>query len=184
MNVLVTGGAGYIGSVVTEELLNDGQQVVVYDDLREGHRAAVDPRATLVEADLINGELLRQTLANHRTEAVMHMAAYASVGESVAHPAKYYQNNFVGGLSLLDAMRDCGVKRLVFSSTCATYGEPATIPIDEGLPNDPTNSYGESKLAFERALKWYERAYGLRYASLRYFNAAGATERCGEMHDP
>jgi UDP-glucose 4-epimerase len=114
----------------------------------------------------------------------MHMAAYALVGESVTYPAKYYQNNLVGGLSLLAAMRDCGVKRLVFSSTCAIYGEPETLPISETALNRPTNPYGESKLAFERALPWYERAYGLRYASLRYFNAAGATERCGEWHDP
>src|SRR5437667_8788594 len=114
----------------------------------------------------------------------MHMAAFALVGESVTHPAKYYQNNLVAGLSLLDAMRECGVKRLVFSSTCATYGEPATLPISETAPNNPTNPYGETKLAFERALACYERAYGLRYASLRYFNAAGASARCGEVHKP
>jgi len=133
---------------------------------------------------LLDGETLRGVLREQAIEAVMHMAAFALVGESVTHPAKYYQNNLVGGLSLLNAMRECGVKRLVFSSTCATYGEPATAPIDESLPNNPTNPYGESKLAFERALPWFDGAYGLRYASLRYFNAAGATERCGEMHDP
>lgn len=114
----------------------------------------------------------------------MHMAAYALVGESVTHPAKYYQNNLVAGLSLLDAMRACEVKRLVFSSTCATYGEPDELPITESAGNHPTNPYGESKLAFERALPWYEGAYGLHYVSLRYFNAAGASQRCGEWHNP
>src|SRR5438270_973446 len=184
MRILVTGGAGYIGSVVTEELINAGHQTVVYDNLSYGHSEAVHPSAAFVKGDLLDGETLRGALREHAIEAVMHMAAFALVGESVTHPAKYYQNNLVGGLSLLNAMRECGVKRLVFSSTCATYGEPARVPIDESLPNNPTNPYGESKLAFERALKWFDGAYGLRYASLRYFNAAGATERCGEMHDP
>ncbi len=184
MRILVTGGAGYIGSVVTEELINAGHQAVVYDNLSYGHREAVHPSAAFVKGDLLDTETLQGVLREHAIEAVMHTAAFALVGESVTHPAKYYQNNLVGGLSLLNAMRECGVKRLVFSSTCATYGEPAKVPIDESLPNNPTNPYGESKLAFERALKWFEGAYGLRYASLRYFNAAGATERCGEMHDP
>src|SRR3989442_11308750 len=184
MRILVTGGAGYIGSVVTEELTDAGHQTIVYDNLSYGHREAVHPSAAFVKGDLLDGETLRGVLRENAIEAVMHMAAFALVGESVTHPAKYYQNNLVGGLSLLNAMRECGVKRLVFSSTCATYGEPAKVPIDESLPNHPTNPYGESKLAFERSLKWFEGAYGLRYASLRYFNAAGATERCGEMHDP
>ena len=184
MKVLVTGGAGYIGSVVTEELINAGHQAIVYDNLSYGHREAVHPLAAFVKADLLDSETLRGVLREQAIEAVMHMAAFALVGESVTHPAKYYQNNLVGGLSLLNAMRESGVKRLVFSSTCATYGEPATVPIDESLPNNPTNPYGESKLAFERALPWFETAYGLRYSSLRYFNAAGATERYGEMHDP
>ena len=184
MKVLVTGGAGYIGSVVTEELIKAGHETVVYDNLSYGHRAAVQQPAEFVEGDLLDGEKLRGVLREHHIEAVMHMAAFALVGESVTNPAKYYQNNLVGGLSLLEAMKEGDVNRLVFSSTCATYGEPETIPIDEGFPNHPTNPYGESKLAFERALRWYEGAYGLRYASLRYFNAAGATERCGESHDP
>ena len=184
MRILVTGGAGYIGSVVTEELIGAGHEAVVYDNLVYGHREAVSPRAKFVQADLLDGEALRRALAEHSIEAVMHMAAYALVGESVLHPAKYYQNNLVAGLSLLDAMRDCDVKRLVFSSTCATYGEPETLPITENAANRPTNPYGESKLAFERALPWYERAYGLHYVSLRYFNAAGATDQCGEWHDP
>src|ERR1051325_317678 len=184
MRILVTGGAGYIGSVVTEELIKTGHEVVVYDNLVYGHRAAISPQAQFVEADLLDRPTLIRALSENSIEAVMHMAAYALVGESVTHPAKYYQNNLVAGLSLLEAMRDCGVQRLVFSSTCATYGEPETLPITENASNHPTNPYGESKLAFERALPWFERAYGLNYASLRYFNAAGATMRCGEWHDP
>ena len=184
MKILVTGGAGYIGSVVTEELIKAGHKVVVYDNLSYGHRAAVQSPAEFVAADLLDGETLCRVLREQAIEAVMHMAAYALVGESVTHPAKYYQNNLVAGLSLLNAMNECGVKRLVFSSTCATYGEPEKVPIKEAAPNRPTNPYGESKLAFERALRWYEAAYGLRYAALRYFNAAGATERCGEWHSP
>src|SRR6266404_9967377 len=184
MRIMVTGGAGYIGSVVTQELIKAGHEAVVYDNLSDGHRGAVHSPAEFVEADLLDGETLRTVLRTRAIEAVMHMAAYALVGESVRHPAKYYQNNLVAGLSLLNAMNECGVKRLVFSSTCATYGEPEEVPIKENSPNRPTNPYGESKLAFERALRWYEGAYGLRSASLRYFNAAGATERCGEWHGP
>lgn len=184
MRVLVTGGAGYIGSIVTEELVNDGHEVVVYDNLVKGHRQAVVSGATFVEGNLLDPAVLRQTLAEHRIEAVIHMAAYSLVGESCEQPAKYYQNNVVAGLVLLDTMRECDVSRIVFSSTAATYGEPLSQPIYETAPNSPTNPYGESKLAFERAMDWYERAYGLRYVSLRYFNAAGASEKCGEDHDP
>jgi UDP-glucose 4-epimerase len=184
MRVLVTGGAGYIGSVVTEELVRDGHEAVVYDSLYKGHREAVVPGAKLVVADLMDGETLRRTLKENGIEAVIHMAADSLVGESVQNPAKYYRNNVVAGLSLLDAMLETGVKRIVFSSTAATYGEPLKQPIEETDPNNPTNPYGESKLAFEHALKWYDTAYGLRSASLRYFNAAGATEHCGESHDP
>ena len=183
MNVLVTGGAGYIGSVVTEELLNDGHEVLVYDNLIKGHRGAVDRRAKFIQADLVDGDALHRALTDHRIEAVIHMAAYSLVGESVGEPAKYFENNVVAGLKLIDAMRDCGVTKLVFSSTAATYGEPEKQPIEETAPNRPTNPYGESKLAFERALHWYEHAYGLRYASLRYFNAAGASCQFGEHHD-
>jgi UDP-glucose 4-epimerase len=184
MRVLVTGGAGYIGSVVTEELVRDGHLAVVYDSLYKGHREAVVPGAKLVQADLMEGETLRRTLRENGIEAVIHMAADSLVGESVQNPAKYYRNNVLAGLSLLDAMLEAGVKRIVFSSTAATYGEPLKQPIEETDPTNPTNPYGESKLAFERALKWYDVAYGLRYASLRYFNAAGATAHCGELHDP
>jgi UDP-glucose 4-epimerase len=184
MRVLVTGGAGYIGSVVTEELVRDGHLAVVYDSLYKGHREAVVPGAKLVQADLMDGETLRRTLGENGIEAVIHMAADSLVGESVQNPAKYYRNNVLAGLSLLDAMLEAGVKRIVFSSTAATYGEPSKQPIEETDPTNPTNPYGESKLAFERALKWYDVAYGLRYASLRYFNAAGATAHCGELHDP
>ena len=184
MRVLVTGGAGYIGSVVTEQLIADGSQVVVYDNLSKGHRDAVVPAAELVQGELSDSSTLKQTLHDRKIEAVIHMAAASLVGESVEHPNKYYQNNVIAGLVLLDAMLACDVKRLVFSSTAATYGEPEAQPIEETAPTNPTNTYGETKLGFEQALKWYDRAYALRYASLRYFNAAGATENCGEDHDP
>ena len=183
MKILVTGGAGYIGSVVTEELLNDGHEALVYDSLYKGHRAAVDPRAKFLQGDLMDTEVLRGALKENEIEAVIHMAADSLVGESVEAPAKYYRNNVVAGLSLLEAMRDCGVRKLVFSSTAATYGEPEKQPIEETDPTNPTNPYGETKLAFERALGWYEQAYGIRYTTLRYFNAAGATERFGEAHE-
>jgi UDP-glucose 4-epimerase len=184
MKVLVTGGAGYIGSVVTEELLNNGHEAVVYDSLYKGHRGAVDPRATFVNMGLQDDEGLWDALTDNQIEAVIHLAASSLVGESVEDPARYYHNNVIGSLRLLDAMSDCGVSKIVFSSTAATYGEPEKQPVTETDPTNPMNPYGETKLAFERALGWYEQAYGLRYASLRYFNAAGATERFGEWHDP
>jgi UDP-glucose 4-epimerase len=184
MRVLVTGGAGYIGSVVTEELLRDDHEAIVYDNLVKGHRAAIVGEAKFVEGDLLDTDTLRRALRDNNVEAVIHMAAYSLVGESVEQPAKYYYNNVTAGLALLDAMREENVKHIVFSSTAATYGEPEKQPIAETDPTNPTNPYGETKLAFEHALRWYDEAYGLRYASLRYFNAAGATEKCGEMHDP
>ena len=184
MRVLVTGGAGYIGSVVSEQLVNDGHEVVIYDNLSKGHRGAVVEGARFVQGDLLEADQLRQTLKYNRIDAVIHMAASSLVGESVQEPSKYYHNNVVAGLVLLDAMRECGITRIVFSSTAATYGEPAEQPIRETTPTNPTNTYGETKLTFEKAMNWYERAYGLRYASLRYFNAAGATEKRGEDHDP
>lgn len=184
MNVLVTGGAGYIGSVMVERLIARGHRAIVYDNLSQGHRQAVDPEAVLIEGDLHDQPKLIRAFAEHQVEAIIHMAANALVGESVTNPHKYYHNNLVGGVSLLGAMVEAGVKKIVFSSTCATYGAVERMPITEDTPQKPTNPYGESKLAFERALRWYDEAYQLRYASLRYFNAAGATERCGEDHDP
>src|SRR2546421_11696613 len=162
-----------------EELLNDGHETIFLDNLGKGHQTAVNPRAKFVQADLMDGDALRRALKDNQVEAVIHMAAYSLVGESVEQPAKYYENNVVAGLKLIDAMRECGVLKLVFSSTAATYGEPEKQPIAETDPTNPTNPYGESKLAFERALRWYENAYNLRYASLRYFNAAGASKHFG-----
>ena len=184
MRVLVTGGAGYIGSVVVEELLAQEHTPIVYDNLSKGHRQSVAPGAELVEGELVDQQRLERVLAKQEIEAVMHMAADSLVGESFQNPAKYYANNMVAGLSLLEAMRSARVSRMVFSSTAAVYGEPERQPIRESDATVPTNPYGETKLAFERALHWYEQAYGLRYVSLRYFNAAGATTRCGELHDP
>ncbi len=184
MRILVTGGAGYIGSVIVEKLVMAGHEAIVYDNLQKGHAAAVAEGARFIRADLAENATIRAALEGNAIEAVIHMAADSLVGESVMDPVKYYRNNIVAGLSLLEAMLLCGVKKLVFSSTAAVYGEPAKQPIEETDPVKPTNPYGETKLAFERALRWYEHAYGLRYVSLRYFNAAGATERCGEWHDP
>ena len=184
MRVLVTGGAGYIGSVVVEELLAQEHTPVVYDNLSKGHRQSVAPGAEFIQGELLDRPNLESVLAGHKIEAVMHMAADSLVGESFQNPAKYYANNVVAGLSLLEAMRSAHVSHIVFSSTAAVYGEPETQPIRESDPTLPTNPYGETKLAFERALHWCEQAYGLRHVSLRYFNAAGATPRCGELHDP
>jgi UDP-glucose 4-epimerase len=183
MRVLVTGGAGYIGSVISDQLATT-HDVVVYDNFSKGHRDAVTPAATMVEADLLDEHILRDTLKLHQIEAVVHMAASSLVGESMTNPERYYQNNVVASLRLLDAMRACGVKHLVFSSTAAVYGEPARQPITETDPTAPSNTYGETKLAVERALHWEAQAHGLRYAALRYFNAAGATEQRGERHNP
>ncbi len=184
MNVFVTGGAGYIGSVMTERLLAHGHRAIVFDSLELGHRQAVAPDAIFIQGFIQEKEKLVRAFREHQIEVVIHMAAYALVGESVKHPQKYFHNNFIGGLTLLDAMLEAEVKKIVFSSTCATYGMPEKMPITEDTPQAPVNPYGESKLAFERALKWYDEAYGLRYASMRYFNAAGASERYGEDHAP
>jgi UDP-glucose 4-epimerase len=184
MRVLITGGAGYIGSVLTDVLVERGDEVTVLDNLSRGHRDAVAPLATFVEADLTNHAVVLRTLIDRRIEAVIHMAGDALVGESMADPGKYYRTNLVAGLSLLEAMRDAGVKPVVFSSTCAVYGVPDKTPLDEGMPTRPINPYGESKLAFERALKWFHAVHGLKVVALRYFNAAGAGARSGERHDP
>jgi UDP-glucose 4-epimerase len=184
MRILVTGGAGYIGSVITEELVAGGHEVVVFDNLTKGHRDAVVEGAAFLQGDVLDGDALRRIFRERGVEAVVHLAADSLVGQSVTEPARYYRTNVVGGLSLLDAMRAESVNRLVFSSTAAVYGEPQKQPIEEDSPTSPTNPYGETKLAFERALGWHERAHGLRHVSLRYFNAAGASARCGERHDP
>ena len=184
MRVAVTGGAGYIGSVVVEVLLRARHDVLVLDNLSKGHRDAVVEPAAFRHIDLLDGAGVATLFREFNCEAVIHMAADSLVGESVVEPAKYYRNNMGAGLSLLNAMRDAGVTRLVFSSTAAVYGEPAKQPIEEDDPTQPTNPYGETKLAFERALCWYASAYGLGSISLRYFNAAGATSRNGERHLP
>lgn len=184
MRILVTGGAGYIGSVVTEQLLLAGHSVVVLDNLSQGHRAAVPAPVEFVQADLLDDGILFELLRTRKIEAVIHMAAYASVAESVAKPAHYHRNNVVGGIKLLEAMRAAEVKQIIFSSSAAVYGEPKQQPIEESAPTQPTNPYGATKLEFEKALKTEDELYGTRYVSLRYFNAAGATEKCGEVHDP
>ena len=184
MRILVTGGAGYIGSGMTDVLLQIGHHVTVYDNLSRGHRDAVPAEATFVEADLQNRAQLLAVLRDRRIEAVIHMAGDTLVGESMENPGKYYRTNVIVGLTLLEAMQEAGVRVIVFSSTCAVYGVPGKMPIDETAPTRPANPYGESKLTFERALGWYHAAHGFRVASLRYFNVAGATERFGERHDP
>lgn len=184
MNILVTGGAGYIGSVVTEELVEGGHKVIVYDSLSKGHRDAIVDGAEFIKGDLSNTDNLTGVLNRNEIEAVIHLAASSQVAESVKKPAEYYQNNVTAGLSLLDAMLTVGIKKIVFSSTAAVYGEPEKQPITETDPMNPTCPYGETKLVFENILKWYEQAHDLRYASLRYFNAAGASKKCGERHNP
>jgi UDP-glucose 4-epimerase len=182
VKILVTGGAGYIGSVCVEDLLNRGHDVTVFDNLTEGHRKAVDQRAKFVQGDLADKIGISQVIGAEQPAAVMHFAAKALVGESMQNPSKYFFNNVSCGLNLLDAMVEHGVKRFVFSSTCATYGIPEAIPIDELAPQKPVNPYGESKLIFEKILRWYDQIHGLVFAALRYFNAAGATEAFGEDH--
>ncbi len=182
MNVFVTGGAGYIGSVCVEELLNAGHRVTVFDNLSEGHRAAVDPRATFVTGDLSDRVALVSALQTAQSEAILHFAAHALVGESMVNPGKYFRNNVVGGLNLLDAAVAAKVRKFVFSSTCATYGLPEAVPMTETLPQRPVNPYGESKLMFEKMLSWYQQLHGLEFVAFRYFNAAGASGRFGEHH--
>ncbi|SRR5579862_173613 len=182
MKILVTGGAGYIGSICVEQLLDRGHEVVVFDNLTEGHRKAIDPRAALVVGDLREPESIAAAMRLNKPEAVMHFAANALVGESMQNPSKYFRNNVSGGIHLLDAMVENDVRRFVFSSTCATFGPPERVPIDETLPQRPINPYGESKLLFEKILRWYDEIHQLRFVALRYFNAAGATSRYGEDH--
>jgi len=182
MNVFVTGGAGYIGSICVEELANAGHSVTVYDNLSEGHRSAVDSRSVFAEGCLSDRPRLLESLKGSRAEVVMHFAANALVSESMVKPGKYFRNNVASGLNLLDAAVEAGVKKIVFSSTCATYGLPDRVPMTEDLPQRPINPYGESKLMFEKMLHWYRQIHGLEFVALRYFNAAGASERFGEQH--
>ncbi len=184
MKVLVTGGAGYIGSVVCERLVEEGHDVLVVDDLSKGHREAIPAQAELLEVDLRDRAALRAALAGHSVQVVMHLAASSLVGESMTDPGKYFEANVSAGINLLEEAMGIGADRFVLSSTAATYGEPESHPITEDFPTVPTNPYGESKLLFERILGWYARLKDLKYVSLRYFNAAGASVVRGEDHDP
>jgi UDP-glucose 4-epimerase len=182
--VLVTGGAGYIGSAFVEHLVAAGDEVVVLDDLSRGHRAAVHPDAVFYEGRTGDRELVARIAREHRLDACVHFAAFAYVGESVSEPARYFDNNFNQAQLLFETLLSAGVKRVVFSSTCASYGVPTLVPIPESHAQWPINPYGWSKLFVERLLESFDRAYGLRFVALRYFNAAGATAHCGEHHQP
>ncbi len=184
MRIFLTGGAGYIGSVCSELLLNEGHEVAIFDNLSEGHRRAVDSRANFVRGDLTDRLQIEAALSSTRPNAVMHFAAYALVPESMRDPSKYFRNNIANGLNLLDAVVARGVQRIIFSSTCAIFGPPERVPIDETAHPRPVSPYGESKLAFEKILRWYDEIHALKFVSLRYFNAAGATENLGEDHRP
>ncbi|MBA4149695.1 MAG: UDP-glucose 4-epimerase GalE [Verrucomicrobia bacterium] len=182
MNLFVTGGAGYIGSIFVEESINAGHQVTVFDNLIEGHASAVDSRATFIEGNLGDRDRTIQAIKNVKPEAIIHFAAHALVGESMTNPSKYFRNNVGSGINLLDGALEAGVKKFVFSSTCATYGPPDRVPMTEDLPQRPINPYGESKLMFEKILQWYQQLHGLEFVAFRYFNAAGASEKFGEHH--
>ncbi len=182
MKILVTGGAGYIGSICAELLLDEAHEVAILDNLTEGHRPAVDARARFIEGDLQDRQRALSILREIRPEAVMHFAASALVAESMRDPSKYFRNNIGNGVNLLDAMVAGGCNRIIFSSTCAIFGPPERLPLDETLPQRPINPYGESKLAFEKILRWYSEIHGLNFVSLRYFNAAGASPKFGEDH--
>lgn len=184
MAILVTGGAGYIGSVMVEILREQNQQVVVLDNLFRGHRRAVDHSVPFYEGNIGDRPLVAEICREHEIEACIHFAALAYVGESVKNPRMYFENNVEKGIALLEALLDAGVKRFVFSSTCATYGEPQYVPIDEEHPQQPTNPYGWSKLMIEKVLSAYDDAYGFKYVALRYFNASGAIPTRGEHHEP
>jgi len=184
MAVLVTGGTGYIGSVTVEQLGLKGESVVVLDDLVRGHRSAIAPDVPFYQGRAGDRGILKKILNEQRVEACIHFAALAYVGESVQQPAKYFENNVEQGVALITTLLDAGVRSIVFSSTCATYGEPEKIPISEDAPQWPTNPYGWTKLALERMLQSFDQAHGVKFVALRYFNAAGATERCGEHHEP
>ena len=182
--VLVCGGAGYIGSACSEYLLDLGYDVTIFDGLITGHRDAVDPRAKFVLGNLADREKIKSVCREGQFDAIMHFAAFSLVGESMKDPSKYFRNNLCNAINLADAAVESGVKTIVFSSTAATFGQPEAIPIREYDRQIPINPYGESKLCFEKVLKWYHEIYGINYAALRYFNAAGATEKFGEDHRP
>ena len=184
MRVLVTGGAGYVGSVSVECLIEAGHEVVVLDDLTTGHRESVPVAVTLEVGSYGDAELMARLLERSKVDAILHCAARSLVGESVRDPARYYRDNVAGGIVLLEAARRAGIGRIVFSSTAAVYGVPDVTPIPEDAPLRPINPYGETKRTLEGALRFYGDAYGLRSVTLRYFNVAGATERNGELHDP
>ena len=184
MNILVTGGAGYVGSIVAERLLQHGHGVFVLDNLQQGHMEAVPRGAEFVRGDIRDSESLGGIFNRSRIDAVMHMAGETVVGCSMTDPKRHFEDNVGGGMSLLDTMVKHGVCRLVFSSSAAVYGEPRSVPIPEDHPQEPINAYGESKLIFERMLRWYGKAYDLKHISMRYFNAAGASQARGENHDP
>lgn len=184
MKILITGGAGYIGSIVTEMCIEAGDDVVVYDNFTTGHKSSVHPGAKLVEGDVADAALVARTFSEQGTEAVIHMAGFIEAGESMQNPGKYFLNNSCRPLGLLDAMHAVGVRKILFSSTAAIYGDPQTEVLSEDHPQNPTNAYGESKLIFERQLDWYDTIYGIKHAALRYFNAAGATRERGEDHRP
>ena len=182
--ILVTGGAGYIGSITAELLLERGEQVIVLDNLDRGHRSAIPTGVAFYEGNVGDREMISRIAHECEIEACIHFAALAYVGESVAEPARYFHNNVEQGIALIDSLVNAGVRRIIFSSTCATYGEPQQLPISEDHPQNPSNPYGWSKLMIEQILQSYDRAYGLRFIALRYFNAAGATRNRGELHDP
>ncbi|MBN2076581.1 MAG: UDP-glucose 4-epimerase GalE [Dehalococcoidales bacterium] len=184
MNVLVTGGCGYVGSIVSEGLVNKGHNVYIIDNLQQGHRDAFLEKATYTYGDFGNASVLEQVFSQNIIDAVVHMAAETVVEYSMTDPGRYFRNNIAAGIKLLDSMLKYDVKKIIFSSSASVYGEPVSTPIDEDHPKNPINSYGETKLMFEHILKWYGIAYGLKHISMRYFNAAGASEILGEDHRP
>ena len=186
MTILILGGAGYIGSHTVKAILDSGYEAIVIDNLVTGHKAAVDKRAKFYEGDIRDKKFLDEVFRKEKIDAIVHFAAYSLVGESVENPLKYYDNNLLGTKTLLEAMVENKINNIVFSSTAATYGEPKKMPITESDMTEPTNPYGETKLAMEKMFKWCEKAYGVKYVSLRYFNACGADESgiIGEDHEP
>jgi UDP-glucose 4-epimerase len=184
MKVLITGAAGYIGSIVSERLVDAGFQVIALDNLQSGHRQSIHPHAIFEQGDLLDADRLKWLLEKYSVDAVFHLAAESLIDLSMRDPGRFFRSNISGGINLLDALAIAGVTRLVLSSTAAVYGEPEHIPLSEDNVLKPVNAYGESKLALERMLEWYHRAHGINYISLRYFNALRATQRCGEFHVP